>query len=48
VTGKRRLAIDWAVVEQRRIAAGLSHTDFIVRVGPCTPTGPRRLCVGRQ
>jgi len=43
VTGKRRLAINWAVVEQRRITAGLSHTDFIARVGPCAPTGPRRL-----
>jgi hypothetical protein len=43
VTGKRRLAINWVVVEQHRIAAGLSHTDLIAQVGPCAPTGPRRL-----
>lgn len=43
MTGKRRLAINWTVVEQRRIADGLSHTDFIARVGPCAPTGWRRL-----
>jgi hypothetical protein len=43
VPGKRRLAINWTVVEQRRIADGFSHTAFIARVGPCAPTGPRRL-----
>jgi hypothetical protein len=40
---RRRLAINWALVEQRRIAAGLSHSEFVARVGPCSPTGPGRL-----
>jgi DNA-binding Xre family transcriptional regulator len=43
VTGKRRLTINWAVVEQHRIAAGLSHTELIAQVGPCASAGPRRL-----
>ncbi len=40
---RRRLRINWAVVEQRRIAVGLSYAEFVARVGPCSVTGPRRL-----
>jgi DNA-binding Xre family transcriptional regulator len=40
---QRRLAINWALVEQRRIAAGLSHTELRDRVGASPVTGPPRL-----
>lgn len=40
---RRRLAINWALVEQRRIAAGLSHAELRVRVGASPVTGPPRL-----
>lgn len=40
---RRRLAINWALVEQRRIAAGLSHPELRARVGQSPVTGPPRL-----
>jgi DNA-binding Xre family transcriptional regulator len=43
VSIRRRLTINWAVVEQRRIAAGLSQHQLIDRIGSAAPTGPRRL-----
>ncbi|MDQ2708765.1 MAG: helix-turn-helix transcriptional regulator [Actinomycetota bacterium] len=40
---RRRLAINWELVEQRRIAAGLSHAELRIRVGQAPVTGPPRL-----
>ena len=39
----RRLVINWEVVEQRRIAAGLTHAQLAERVGVAAVTGPVRL-----
>ncbi|MEU4377118.1 hypothetical protein ACFU8R_14445 [Pseudonocardia alni] len=39
----RRLVIDWALVEQRRVAAGMTHTELADRVGAGAVTGPARL-----
>ncbi|WP_141278267.1 helix-turn-helix domain-containing protein [Pseudonocardia hydrocarbonoxydans] len=39
----RRLVIDWALVEQRRVAAGMSHAQLAQRVGVAAVTGPVRL-----
>lgn len=39
----RRLVIDWALVEQRRVAAGLTHLQLADRVGAGAVTGPARL-----
>ena len=40
---RRRLGINWALVEQRRIAAGISRAELADRVGTGTVTGPVRL-----
>jgi DNA-binding Xre family transcriptional regulator len=39
----RRLVINWAVVEQRRVAAGMTHAQLAQRVGVAAVTGPVRL-----
>jgi hypothetical protein len=39
----RRLVINWELVEQRRITAGLTHTQLAERVGAAAVTGPVRL-----
>lgn len=39
----RRLVIDWALVEQRRVAAGMTHAQLADRVGAAAATGPARL-----
>lgn len=39
----RRLVINWAAVEQRRIAAGLTHAQLAEQVGVAAVTGPVRL-----
>ena len=39
----RRLVINWALIEQRRIAAGMTHAQLAARVGPGAVTGPPRL-----
>lgn len=39
----RRLVINWPVVEQRRIAAGMTHAQLAERVGVAAVTGPVRL-----
>ena len=39
----RRLVINWALIEQRRIAAGITHAQLAARVGPGAVTGPPRL-----
>jgi DNA-binding Xre family transcriptional regulator len=39
----RRLVINWAVVEQRRIAAGIGHAELRDRVGASPVTGPPRI-----
>ena len=39
----RRLVIDWPLVEQRRIAAGMTQTQLAARVGAGAATGPARL-----
>lgn len=39
----RRLVINWAIVEQRRITAGLTHAQLAERVGVAAVTGPVRL-----
>ncbi|MFR9802822.1 hypothetical protein ACL02T_11035 [Pseudonocardia sp. RS010] len=39
----RRLVIDWSLVEQRRVAAGMTHAQLAVRVGAGAATGPARL-----
>jgi len=39
----RRLAINWALIEQRRIAAGMTHAQLAARAGPGAVTGPPRL-----
>lgn len=39
----RRLVINWALVEQRRIAAGMTHAQLAQRVGVAAVTGPVRL-----
>ena len=39
----RRLVINWALIEQRRIAAGMTHAQLAARAGPGAVTGPPRL-----
>lgn len=39
----RRLVIAWALVEQRRVAAGMTHAQLADRVGAGAATGPARL-----
>lgn len=43
MTPTRRLVLNWALIEQRRIAAGLSHAQLADRVGAGVVTGPSRL-----
>lgn len=44
----RRLVIDWALVEQRRVAAGMTHAQLAQRVGVAAVTGPVRLWCDRD
>ena len=44
----RRLVINWAVVEQRRVAAGMTHAQLAERVGVAAVTGPVRLWQDRD
>ena len=44
----RRLVINWALIEQRRIAAGMTHAQLAARAGPGAVTGPPRLWTGND
>ena len=44
----RRLVINWALIEQRRIAAGMTHAQLAARAGPGAVTGPPRLRTGND